>query len=215
MRMRKKPWAEEMIARRSDCVIAAPERYRGTWSRFSRDGSVHLEIGAGKGDYWIAMAHQYPASAWIAVEKDRSCAAIALKKSLDDTTDNMKLIIGDAGALADWFAEAEVDVIHLNFSDPWPKKRQAKRRLTARTFLAVYRRILKPQGELILKTDNPGLFEFSLLSAQQDGWTLKEVSVDWRREEHPEDAVSEYERGFMAQGQPIYRAVWTPREVAA
>ncbi|MBR0385332.1 MAG: tRNA (guanosine(46)-N7)-methyltransferase TrmB, partial [Erysipelotrichaceae bacterium] len=169
---------------------------------------IHVEIGAGKGDYWIAMAHQYPECLWIAIEKDVDCAAIALKKSLDQTSANMKMIIGYASELENWFAGGEIDVIHLNFSDPWPKKRHTKRRLTYDSFLQVYERILKPEGELQFKTDNSGLFEYSLVSFASQNWNLKEVSVDWRREEHPEDAITEYESNFMELGQPIYRAVW-------
>ena len=89
MRMRKKPWANDMIASRTDCVISEPENMNGHWSDFSRDGTVHLEIGSGKGDYWINMAHMYPESAWIAIEKSPDAAAIALKKCLDNTAENM------------------------------------------------------------------------------------------------------------------------------
>ena len=210
MRMRKKPWAKEMIASRTDCVVEQPESLRGRWNKYSQNGEVRVEIGSGKGDYWISMAHLYPECAWIAIEKSVDCAAIALKKSLDNTLDNMKLIINDAANIEQWFAENEIDVIHLNFSDPWPKKSHTKRRLTYGTFLEQYRRILKEDGKLIMKTDNASLFEFSLLSFEENGWKLAEVSVDWRRNEHPEDAITEYERNFMELAQPIYRAVWRP-----
>ncbi len=211
MRMRKKPWAKDMIASRTDCVISEPEKMAGNWGQFSSNGEVHLEIGAGKGDYWIKMAHQYPETAWIAVEKDINCAGIALKKSLDDTLSNMKFIVGDAGNIDEWFADGEIDVIHLNFSDPWPKKGHTKRRLTYGSFLNSYRRILKDDGKIIMKTDNSQLFEFSLISFEDNQWKLTDVSVDYRRNEHPEDAITEYESNFMELGQPIYRAIWQKR----
>lgn len=201
-----------MIRERSDCVIEQPAEMAGRWMTGRPYTKLHVEIGAGKGDYWIQMAHLYPEEMWVAIEKDRDCAAIALKKSLDQTTDNMKMIVGDARDIGSWFAEKEIDVIHLNFSDPWPKKRHTKRRLTHDEFLQVYRRILKDDGQLIMKTDNVRLFEYSLPTFSQNGWVMQEVSVDWRREEHPEDAITEYESNFMALGQPIYRAIWQGRK---
>ena len=122
----------------------------------------------------------------------------------------MKIINGDAAEIGNWFEDNEIDVIHLNFSDPWPKKRQTKRRLTYGTFLDSYRRILKDTGKVIMKTDNSQLFEYSLVSFDAADWQLLEVSVNWREKEHPEDTITEYEANFMALGQPIYRAVWRP-----
>ena len=210
MRMRKKHWAPDMIAQRTDCVISDPGELRGNWKQLAGDSQIRVEIGSGKGDYWISMAHRYPDCLWIAVEKDESCVGIALKKCLDNTTENMKIINGDAAEIEQWFAEDEIDVIHLNFSDPWPKKRQTKRRLTYGTFLDSYRKILKEDGLVIMKTDNAKLFEYSLVSFGDNGWHLEEVSVDYRREPHDEDAITEYEASFMALGQPIYRAIWKP-----
>lgn len=207
MRMRRKPWANDMIASRQDCVINNPSEIKGNWKQFQKKKIV-VEIGAGKGDYWIAMAHQNPDELWVAIEKDYSCSGIALKKSLDCTSENMKFIVGDAAKINEWFDEKEVDRIHLNFSDPWPKKSHTKRRLTYSTFLQSYQKILKRDGCIVMKTDNAKLFEFSLVSFSQADWPLVEVSVDFRREEHPEDAITEYENNFMDLGQPIYRAVW-------
>ena len=207
--MRKKSWAPDMIESRTDCVIGEPATMAGKWNSYGNGGEIRVEIGAGKGDYWIKMAHLYPEILWIAVEKDISCSGIALKKSLDCTGDNMKFIVGDAAEIRNWFTEGEVDAIHLNFSDPWPKKGHTKRRLTYGSFLEDYRYILKNNGKVIMKTDNSSLFEFSLLSFAENGWKLEEVSVDYRRNEHEEDAITEYESNFMAKGQPIYRAVWS------
>lgn len=210
MRMRKKPWAKDMIESRKDCVINNPAENRGKWSSFS-DGKIVVEIGSGKGDYWIAMAHQYPQELWIAVEKNIDAAAIALKKSLDNTTDNMKMIIDDAADIEKWFAPGEIDRIHLNFSDPWPKKAHTKRRLTYGSFLKSYENVLKDDGCIVMKTDNAKLFEYSLVSFNLENWNIQDVSVDFRRDPHPEDAITEYESNFMALNQPIYRAVFVKR----
>jgi len=207
MRMRKKPWAKDMILQRQDCVIANPEEMPGKWREYGKD-SVVVEIGAGKGDYWINMAHMYPDELWVAVEKNIDAAGIALKKSLENTSENMKFIVNDAASISQWFAEGEVDRIHLNFSDPWPKKHHTKRRLTYGSFLNDYARILKEQGRLIMKTDNAQLFEYSLVSFASAGWKLCEVYVNYRSVKHDEDAITEYENNFINLGQPIYRAVW-------
>ncbi len=209
MRMRKKTWAPEMIKSRTDCVIENPSELQGKWNELY-NGKVVVEIGAGKGDYWINMAHKYPDELWIAVEKDVSCAGIALKKSLENTAENMKFIVNDADEIETWFAENEVDRIHLNFSDPWPKKGHTKRRLTYASFLDSYKKILKEDGCIVMKTDNAKLFEFSLVSFAHNGFMLEEVSVDYRRDVHDEDAITEYEHNFMELGQPIYRAIFKP-----
>ncbi|MPM85147.1 tRNA (guanine-N(7)-)-methyltransferase [bioreactor metagenome] len=145
---------------------------------------------------------------WIGIEKDRNVAAVAAKKAIDVGNSNMLMIALDAENIDTWFAPNEIDVIHLNFSDPWPKAGYRKRRLSHGKFLEKYRNLLTSEGQIIMKTDNQGLFEFSLAEFSQNGWILEEVSVDFRRVEHPEDAISEYEAKFMALGQPIYRAVF-------
>ena len=210
MRMRKKPWAKDMIASRTDCVISDPAEHAGKWAQFSKSGEVRVEIGSGKGDYWINMAHMYPEIAFIAVEKSIDCAAISLKKCLDDTTDNMKLIVDDAAKIDEWFAENEIDVIHLNFSDPWPKKRTGKRRLTSSSFLDSYLNVLEDKGKLYFKTDNTGLFEYSLVSMDEK-WKLEEVSLNFDSEAN-DDAISEYERRFREEKVPIKRAVFSKRK---
>lgn len=206
--MRKKPWANDMIAQRTDCVIYEPAAMAGKWAESSGLQTVVVEIGAGKGDYWIGMGNMHQDELWIAVEKDTSAAAVALKKSIDNTGSNMKFIVDDAAEISSWFNENEVDRIHLNFSDPWPKKAHSKRRLTYGSFLNDYSRILKDKGTIVMKTDNQKLFEFSLVSFADTKFRLTDVSVDFRREEHNEDTITEYENRFMSLNQPIYRAVW-------
>lgn len=207
MRMRKKPWAKDMIGNRKDCVISNPSSLKGSWKTFGYD-TIVVEIGAGKGDYWIGMAAKNPAELWIAVEKNIDAAAMALKKSIDCTRENMKFIVDDADEIDLWFEAGEVDRIHLNFSDPWPKKAHTKRRLTYGSFLDRYRKVLKQEGCIIMKTDNARLFEYSLVNFAENGWSLKDVSVDFRREIHDEDVITEYENSFMQLGQPIYRVIF-------
>ena len=202
MRMRKKPWAKDMIKKRTDCVISSPEILKGKWHSLGF-GTIVVEVGAGKGDYWIGMGEKNPDELWIAVEKNIDAAAMALKKSLACTKENMKFIVDDANQIDLWFEDGEVDRIHLNFSDPWPKKAHTKRRLTYGTFLKRYEKILKKDGCIIMKTDNARLFEYSLVTFSENEWLLKDVSVDFRREVHDEDVITEYENNFMQLGQPI------------
>lgn len=207
MRMRKLKWAEPFLETQTvivrDCAAMA-----GKWRSLLNKEELHVEIGSGKGDYWIKMSELYPQAAWIGIEKNINVAAIALKKVEHSEHINRRFIVDDAQAIDTWFANDEVDVIHLNFSDPWPKKRASKHRLSHASFLKRYEKILKPEGKLIMKTDNAKLFEFSILEFQNNGWCLEEFSVDYRREVHDEDVITEYERRFMELNQPIYRAVW-------
>ena len=209
MRMRKKSWAEPFLAEHEEVVVASPASMKGHWrARLNKD-NLHLEIGCGKGDYFTHMAAMYPESGWIGVEKNINVAAIAAKKLVDSNNINQLLIAMDAEKIDEWFDHGEVDVIHLNFSDPWPKAGYKKRRLSHRRFIEVYENLLSDKGQIIMKTDNRKLFEFSLLEFAQCNFILTDVSVDFRAEEHPEDVMTEYETKFVQLNQPIYRAVWT------
>ena len=209
MRMRKKSWAEPFLAEHEEVVVASPASMKGHWrARLNKD-NLHLEIGCGKGDYFTHMAAVYPESGWIGVEKNINVAAIAAKKLVDSNNINQLLIAMDAEKIDEWFDHGEVDVIHLNFSDPWPKAGYKKRRLSHRRFIEVYENLLSDKGQIIMKTDNRKLFEFSLLEFAQCNFILTDVSVDFRAEEHPEDVMTEYETKFVELNQPIYRAVWT------
>lgn len=208
MRMRRLKWAKDFLDS-SFLVVKNMEEMKGKWREICHRDCLHVEIGTGKGDYWIQMAKIDEKSGWIGIEKNESVAGLAVRKATgSEPGENMKFIYGDADAIDTWFDEKEIDVIHLNFSDPWPKKRASKRRLSHKNFLDKYKFILKDDGEIRMKTDNSSLFEFSLLQFEECGWKLIDVSVDFRRETHDEDAISEYERKFMEKGQPIYRAVW-------
>ena len=207
MRVRNLPWAKDYLPLQPS-YVENPEMLKGRWKEKLNCQMLHLEIGSGKGDYWMQMSEQYADEGWIGIEKNTSIAALALKKVAEKFQPNRLFICQDAKNLNDWFENGELDVIHLNFSDPWPKKRNIKRRLSHHSFLEVYRNLLKDEGKIIMKTDNTQLFEFSLLEFQNSGFRLEEVYLDFRKDEHPEDAVSEYESKFMKQDHPIYRGVW-------
>ncbi len=209
MRMRKLAWAEPFLQQQT-VVVKDPTSYKGRWKEILQRQQLHVEIGSGKGDYWVQMGQQYPDIGWIGIEKNNNVAALAVRKFIQQCPEAtyMLFINDDAEAISSWFDIEEVDVIHLNFSDPWPKKRAHKKRLSNKRFIQQYAQILRPDGEIQMKTDNAALFEYSLLEFQREGWYLHDVSVDFRREEHPEDVISEYESRFMKLGQPIYRAIW-------
>lgn len=207
MRMRKKKWADPYLEAHQDYISDNPIDYKGKWKKILGCEELHLEIGMGKGSYLIQMAAMYPECGWVGMEKDRSAAAVAARSKLEGDQDisNNRMIAGDARNILDWFAEGEVDVIHLNFSDPWPKKKYQKRRLSSAEFLKIYRTVLSDHGKILMKTDNQDLFEDSVLYFQENGFILTDFSVNYRRKEHPEDAITEYESKFMAEGMPIYR----------
>ena len=213
MRMRKKAWAEPFLKENADFVIEKTEIWAGHWREKLACQRLRIEIGSGKGDYFTKMAAMNPDEGWIGIEKEHNVAAVAAKKALAQPHEHMALIAQDADQLSSWFAKGELDVIHLNFSDPWPKSGYAKRRLSHARFLKQYEALLNPQGQVIMKTDNPKLFEFSLTEFSRENWQLREVSVDFRRQPHPEDAITEYEQKFMDLGQPIYRAVWQKKAI--
>ena len=165
MRVRNRPGAAEMLAAHPNFVISDPTLWKGKWNElFGNDHPIHIEIGMGKGQFITGMAKAHPEINYIGVEMQVSVVSIALDKLIEQPLPNLKLLHVDGSALTEYFADSEVDQIYLNFSDPWPKKRHEKRRLTYKTFLAVDEQILRPNGEIHFKTDNQGLFEYSLAS---------------------------------------------------
>lgn len=210
--MRNKPWATAFLETFGDALISDPTQVVSNWKKRLNCEILHVEIGSGKGDYWNKMAHLYPSQGWIAIEKDRNVAATCLKKHMEQILPTMALINLDAKDISTWFAQGEIDVLHLNFSDPWPKKGHSKRRLSHGIFLKEYARLLSDSGEIQMKTDNSSLFEFSCVEMSNHGFICKELSVDYRRVEHPEDAITEYEQRFLDLNQPIYRAVWRKKD---
>ncbi|MCI1856830.1 MAG: tRNA (guanosine(46)-N7)-methyltransferase TrmB [Sporolactobacillus sp.] len=208
MRVRHKPWAREKLNRHSDIVIPSPKYYSGEWNEaFHREAPLNVEIGTGKGKFIVEMAERHPAWNFIGIELHESVIVTALQKCLDAGVTNVRLVNDDARGLTNFFAESEVDAIYLNFCDPWPKKRHEKRRLTYSSFLAQYDYVLKPSGVIYFKTDNQGLFEYSLESFSMYGFLLRNVSLDLHRavaHDGRENIMTEYEEKFSQQGQRIY-----------
>ncbi|GAB4074948.1 tRNA (guanosine(46)-N7)-methyltransferase TrmB [Barrientosiimonas marina] len=206
MRQRHKPWAEDFLKDATDLVISNPQDIKGKWqTQFGNDRPIHLEIGTGKGQFIATMASQYPEINFIGIDQGKSIIATAGSKVRDAGCENVLLILTNATVLDDLFTENEIAAIYLNFSDPWPKKRHAKRRLTYYTFLKQYQHLLQPKGEIVLKTDNQNLFAYSLVSFSQYGLVLNDVNLDLHNSDAPENVMTEYEERFAAKGQPIYR----------
>lgn len=206
MRVRNRSGAAEMLAAHPNFVISDPTLWKGKWNElFENDHPIHIEIGMGKGQFITGMAKAHPEINYIGVEMQVSVVSIALDKLIEQPLPNLKLLHVDGSALTEYFADSEVDQIYLNFSDPWPKKRHEKRRLTYKTFLAVDEQILRPNGEIHFKTDNQGLFEYSLASFSQYGMILKQVWLDLHQSQFEGNIMTEYEEKFSSKGQRIYR----------
>ena len=208
MRLKNVPGAREVIAD-SEFVVLYPEQQKGNWAAlFGNDDPVHIEIGMGKGKFLTGMAMAHPDVNYIGIEKDSSVLLRAVQKQEELRLPNLRLIRMDAEEITEVFAPGEVDRIYLNFSDPWPKDRHAKRRLTSGTFLARYQKILTRAGRLEFKTDNRSLFEFSLESVEENGWRLIASTNDLHHSELKEgNIMTEYEERFSAMGNPIYKLI--------
>lgn len=206
MRLRRKPWAKDMLKAHPEYVIPEPERYKGKWNEvFGNDNPIHLEVGTGKGKFITEMAKLHPHINFIGVELYDSVIVSALKKLLETELPNVKLLQVNAKDLRNFFAKGEVSRIYLNFSDPWPKKRHEKRRLTHKNFLEIYKDILIDKGEIHLKTDNQAFFEYSLLSFSAYGLLLKDISLDLHNSDFEGNIMTEYEEKFSEKGNRIYR----------
>ena len=204
MRLRHIRGAEETIAT-SPYVIQEPELHKGSWNQvFGNDNPIQIEVGMGKGRFIMELAQQNPDINYIGIERYSSVLLRGLQKRAQLELNNIYFMCIDAKNMADYFAPGEVDKIYLNFSDPWPKDRHAKRRLTSRQFLERYHNILKKEGRVIFKTDNRPLFDFSLEEVEEAGWTLEKCTFDLHHSEYLEgNIMTEYEEKFVAKGNPI------------
>ena len=209
MRMRKKKNLTGRMAACESVQVLNPEDLRGKWREHfevDADTVLNVEIGCGKGGFILKMAQQNPDQLFVAIERVESVLLIAMEKAQKEELDNLLFISYDAARLEDVFAPGEADRIYLNFSDPWPPKRQHKRRLTHPAFLSVYEKFLKEEGEICFKTDNRPLFEHSICYFSQFGFGLFDVTFDLHATDTP-NVMTEYERNFSLQGLPIYRLV--------
>ena len=208
MRLKNVPGARETIDA-SAFTIPEPEVWKGRWQEvFGRQAPLHIEIGMGKGQFLTALAAEHPDINYIGIEKFSSVLVRAVQKQNELELPNLRLIRMDADSITDVFSPGEVDRIYLNFSDPWPGNRHAKRRLTHGNFLKLYRQVLKDGGQIHFKTDNQPLFEFSVDEIPQFGFTLSEVTRNLH-ENGPVGVMTDYEAKFYELGQPINRLVAT------
>lgn len=207
MRVKHKKWAVPLMEAHPEMMTMDPASFKGRWQeRFAKPQPLQVEVGMGKGQFIIGMAKAHPEINFIGLEIESTVAAIALKNALPEQLPNMTLVRGDGAGLDTYFEDGSIDRLYLNFSDPWPKTRHEKRRLTYKTFLANYQQVVKPGGGLEFKTDNQGLFEYSLTSLNNFGMIFDGVWLNLHESPENEGNVeTEYEQRFASLGQPIYK----------
>lgn len=214
MRLRNIPGAKEVIEN-SPYVVHEPQKQKGQWSHvFENDHPIHIEVGMGKGRFLMDMAKIHPEVNYVGIEMYDSVLLRALQKreeyeQNEGTLTNLYFMCVDARLLPEIFEKGEVEKIYLNFSDPWPKARHAKRRLTSRQFLERYDQILIPEGSVEFKTDNRDLFAFSLEEVKEAGWTLEASTFDLHHDEKlmKGNVMTEYEEKFSSMGNPIHKLI--------
>lgn len=206
MRLRNKPGSKELLAAEPNIVIQNPEELRGRWSElFGNNHPIHIEAGTGKGKFITEMGQANREINYIGIEKYNSVIITAMQRIKEADVPNVKLLNKDVTNLASYFSEGEIDRVYINFTDPWPKNRHEKRRLTYESFLSLYENILTDKGEVHLKTDNQGLFEYSLHSFSKYGLLLKNISLDLHKSDFEGNIMTEYEQKFSEKGLRIYR----------
>lgn len=206
MRMRKKKNCSARMERCSSIRIAEPESHKGKWHEvFGNDNPIHIEIGCGKGSFVVGMAKMYPDVNFIAIEKVEDVIVMAMEKAIENEVSNVRFMDLDAERIEDFFEKGEIKRIYLNFSDPWKKSKQAKRRLTHKNFLDRYKNVLNNGDYIWFKTDNQKLFEFSLNSFTQENFKLQNITLDLHNSGFEGNVITEYEQKFVDLGQPIYR----------
>lgn len=209
MRLRNVPGSREAIAD-NPLAINEPTEYKGKWKEvFGNDNPVHIEIGMGKGKFITQLAMENPDINYVGIEKYSSVLIRALEKCEGLEISNLKFIRMEAEYICDVFDKEEVDKIYLNFSDPWPKDRHAKRRLTSKQFFERYDVILKKDGVVEFKTDNDLLFQFSLEQVPEAGWILDKYTWDLHNDAEmvAGNVMTEYESKFSAMGNPIHKLI--------
>ena len=210
MRLRRKPWVDEAIHNFDSFVFSKDmeigEEKKGQWAEiFGRQAPLHVELGTGKGDFISQLAQRNPEINYIGIEMQQDVLYSAAKKIAELELKNVRLLVFDINKIESIFAPGEVDRFYINFCDPWPKKRHAKRRLTHAVFLEKYRGLLKSGGRIHFKTDNRPLFDFSLEQFEEARLTVQDVSFDLHAENRPDNIMTEYERKFSGFGEKINR----------
>lgn len=209
MRLRRIKGADEAVEQNPYC-ISSPAELKGNWhTLFENKNPIHIEIGMGKGQFIMSLARKYPNINYIGMERYTSVLLRALQKMDQDPLPNLRFLCEDAIRLPELFAPQEIDRIYLNFSDPWPKDRHAKRRLTSKTFLKCYEQVLSPQGHIEFKTDNRNLFDFSSEEIQKAGWKINAHTLDLHHDPvmNEGNILTEYEEKFSSMGNPIFKLI--------
>lgn len=209
MRMRKKKNLDSRMERVSALLAQNPYGHRGTWrALLPGTEELRLEIGCGKGTFTVETAKQNPHALFVAVERVADAIVMGMEKAAAEGVGNVVFVCDDAVRLGEMFAPGEVDLLYINFPDPWPSKKHAKRRLTYVDFLKSYRGILAPGGQIHFKTDNRPLFDFSLTQFPLAGYTLSKVTNDLHADD-PAVIMTDFEARFSAEGVTINRCVAT------
>lgn len=209
MRLRNISGADTYIEN-SEYVVQDEKSKRGCWSEvFGRKAPLHIEVGMGKGQFMMQLALQNPDINYVGIEMYSSVLLRAVQKMEETPMDNLRFIRMDAREIEEVFDKGEVDKIYLNFSDPWPKDRHAKRRLPSRQFLARFDQILKREGNLEFKTDNRDLFDFAVEEVEPAGWKIDAITYDLHHDEvmNKGNILTEYEEKFSSKGNPIYKYI--------
>lgn len=206
MRMKNKKWSIPFLNEHKEIVLYEVSYDNELLKDFINHQPLYLEIGTGKGDFILNMAKNNPNTHFIGIEKSITCLAITAKKIVNENIKNVLLIADDVSKVFAYLPQGSIDKLFLNFSDPWPKKRHEKRRLTYKTFLDEYKKILKSNGEIIMKTDNIDLFNYSIESFTSNGFILEQVNFDYDGLD-TNDVMTEYERFFRDEGTKINKLV--------
>jgi len=212
MRLRNIPGSREAIGA-SEYVVPEGSECAGRWHEiFGNENRAHIEIGTGKGRFLMELAEAHPEINYVGIEKYSSVLVRAVRKMEENPLPNVRLIRMEAEHILQYFAKGEVARIYLNFSDPWPKERHAKRRLVSREFLGRYREILSPDGHLEFKTDNKALFDFGIEEAEPAHWEITKITYDLHHDEtmNQGNIMTEYEERFSSKGNPIYKYIMKP-----
>ena len=213
MRIRRKKNTDENLKNFLDFVTVenTGEEFKNNWRKFFDENNLsrelHVELGTGKGDFITQLAEREPDIYFLGLEVEPTVVYAAARKIREKGLKNVRLMIFDINNIETLFNENEIDRIYINFCDPWPKKRHAKRRLTYITFLEKYKKILKPGGEIQFKTDNRGLFDFSLEQFESANAKVSEITYDLHSDNPVDNIETEYEKKFSSLGVPINRCV--------
>ena len=208
MRLRKKPWIGEALGEFGDLLLRGdePGKLKGQWKTAAGAAAkLQVEVGTGKGSFITEMARRSPETLFVGIEGQQDVIYHAAKKAREMELGNLRLLLADVAQLNEFFAPGEMDRLFINFCDPWPKVRHAKRRLTHARFLELYRQVLAENGEIWFKTDNRPLFDFSLEEFAANGLELSRVTYDLHSEAWTENVMTEYEKKFSSLGTPINR----------